>query len=136
MDIKEAQKFLSEHHEGVLVTRKKDGGLQMSPVTPGIDNDGHVIISTRETAYKTRNIRRNPRVSLCVFTEAFVGPWLRLDGTASVQSLPKAMDPLIYWQRQIKGEHPNWAEYQDKMNREKRVMVRIAIERVGPERKG
>ncbi|OGQ77930.1 MAG: PPOX class F420-dependent enzyme [Deltaproteobacteria bacterium RIFCSPLOWO2_12_FULL_60_19] len=137
MDIAEAQRFLSQHHHGALVTRRRDGSLQMSLVSPAVDNTGLAIISTRETAYKTKNIRRDPRVSLCVFTEAFHGSkWVQLNGRAEIVSLPQAMEPLIDWHRRVKGEHPNWAAYRQTMEKERRVLLRIAIESVGPQRRG
>jgi PPOX class probable F420-dependent enzyme len=137
MDISDAQRFLSEHHQGVLLTRKRDGSPQMSLVSPAVDDAGHAIISTRETAYKTKNIRRDPRVSLCVFTEAFHGSkWVQIDGRAEVVSLPQAMEPLVDWHRRVKGEHPTWAVYRQTMERERRVLLRIAIDSVGPQRRG
>lgn len=136
MDVGEARKFLMEHHGGVLVTFRRDGSLQLSPVSPGVDAEGRVIITTRETAYKTRNIRRDSRVSLCVFTEAFHGAWVRIDGRGSVLSLPEAMEPLVDWHRRVKGEHADWSVYRKTMEEQKRVLIRISIERAGPDRRG
>jgi len=137
MDIADAQRFLSQHHHGVLVTRRRDGSLQMSLVSPALDAEGRAIITTRETAYKTKNIRRDPRVSLCVFTEAFHGSkWIQMTGRAEVVSLPEAMEPLVDWHRLIKGEHSGWDEYRRTMEQQRRVLLRIAIETVGPQRRG
>ena len=137
MNIAEAQSFLSQHHRGVLVTRKRDGGLQMSPVSPGVDAAGRVIITTRETAYKTKNLRRDPQVSLCVFTDGFHGSnWIQINGRAEIVSLPEAMEPLIDWHRRVKGEHANWAEYRQAMKTQRRVLLRITVESAGPDRKG
>lgn len=137
MDIAEAQKFLTNHHRGVLVTRKRDGNLQMSLVTPAVDGHGRAIISSRETAFKTKNIRRNPRVSLCVFTDAFHGSsWIQINGMAEVLSLPEAMEPLMDYHRRGKGEHPNWSVYRQTMERQKRVLICITIESAGPDRRG
>jgi PPOX class probable F420-dependent enzyme len=137
MDIAEARKFLSQHHRGVLVTRKRDGGLQMSPVSPGIDDDGRVLITSRETAFKIKNLRRDPRASLCVFTDAFHGSqWIQINGRADILSLPEAMEPLIRWHKQVKGEHPDWSEYRRTMEKQRRVALRIVIESAGPDKKG
>lgn len=137
MDIAEAQKFISQHHCGVLATRRRDGSPQMTPVSPGLDGQGRVIISTRETAYKTKNILREPTVSLCVFTDAFHGQgWVRIDGKAEIVSLPDAMELLVDWYRRVKGEHQNWDEYRETMKKQRRVMLRITIESTGPQRKG
>ena len=137
MDSADAQSFLTEHHHGVLVTRRRSGDLQMSLVSPAVDAEGRVIITTRETAYKTKNIRRDPRVSLCVFTEAFHGSnWIQINGKAEIVSLPDAMAPLIDWHRRVKGEHSDWEEYRQTMEQQRRVILRIAIESVGPQRRG
>ncbi|MGH7767936.1 MAG: PPOX class F420-dependent oxidoreductase [Candidatus Binatia bacterium] len=137
MDIAEAQKFLAQHHRGVLVTRKRDGGLQMSPVSPAIDDEGRVLISSRETAYKIINLRRDPRASLCVFTDAFHGSqWIQINGGADILSMPEAMAPLIDWHRQVKGEHADWSEYRRTMEKQRRVALRIVIESAGPDKKG
>ena len=55
---------------------------------------GRALISSREIAYKVRNLRRDPRAALCVFVEAFHGPWVQIEGTAEVETLPEAMEPL------------------------------------------
>lgn len=137
MEIAEAQKFLAEHHCGVLVTRRRDGSLQMSLVSPGIDAEGRVIVTTRESAYKTKNIRRDPRVSLCVFAHEFHGSrWIQINGRAEVLSLPEAMEPLVDWHRRVKGEHKDWNEYRDTMRQQRRVLLRIPIESAGPDRRG
>ena len=78
----------------------------MSPVTCGLDDAGRVIISTRETAVKTRNLRRNPLASLCVFTDAFFGPWIQIEGKAEVISLPEAMELLVGYYRTRLGRAP------------------------------
>ena len=109
----------------------------MSLVSPAVDAEGRVIITTRETAYKTKNIRRDPRVSLCVFTEAFHGSnWIQINGRAEILSLPDAMTPLIDWHRRVKGEHSDWEEYRRTMEQQRRVLLRIAIDSVGPQRRG
>jgi PPOX class probable F420-dependent enzyme len=108
----------------------------MSPIACGVDADGNVVVSTRETALKTRNLRRDPRVSLCVFTDTFFGEWVQVDGTATVVSLPDAMEPLVDYYRSVAGEHPDWDDYRSAMERERRVIVKIALERAGPDRSG
>lgn len=132
MDLDVARDFVRQHHRAVMVTTRADGRPQLSPVTCGLDADGHVVVSTRETAIKTKNLRRNPAVSLCVFSEVFYGPWIQIDGTAEVVSLPDAMEPLVDYYRTVSGEHPNWAEYRAAMEHDQRVIVRVELTRAGP----
>ncbi|MES4792499.1 MAG: PPOX class F420-dependent oxidoreductase, partial [Chloroflexota bacterium] len=120
MDAETARAFLRTNHRAVLATRRADQSPQLSPVIVGVDADGMVVLSSRETAYKVRNIRRDPRVSLCVLSDGFFGPWVQVDGTASVVSLPDAMDGLVDYYRRVAGEHPDWEEYRAAMVRERR----------------
>jgi putative heme iron utilization protein len=64
MDIDLARDFVRRHHRAVLTSYYPGGRAQLSPVTVGVDEAGQVVISTRETATKTRNLTRDPRVSL------------------------------------------------------------------------
>jgi PPOX class probable F420-dependent enzyme len=136
MDIDDAREFLRGHHRAVLCTFRRDGRPQQSPVLAGLDDAGRVTISSRETAFKVKNVRRDPRASLCVLADEWVGPWVQIDGTAEVVSLPEAMELLIDYYRRVAGEHPDWDDYRTAMEREKRVMVRVSIERAGPDRHG
>lgn len=137
MEIADARKFLADNHRGVLVARKRNGWPQITLVTPGIDAQGRVIVTSRGTTYKVKNIRRDPRVSMLVMGEQFSGSrYVQLHGTAEIISQPEAMDLLIHWHRQVRGEHPNWDEYREKMREEQRVVIRINIEKVGPNKRG
>ncbi len=135
MEIDEARTFLREHHRAVLATFRTDGRPQMSPVSVGVDGQGRAVVSTRETAYKIRNVRRDPRVSICALSEDF-WKWIQVDGTGSVVSLPEAMEPLVDYYRDISGEHPDWDDYRRAMQEQRRVILRVDIERAGPSRHG
>jgi PPOX class probable F420-dependent enzyme len=132
----EARAFVAANHRAVLITRTASGGVQSSPVTLGVDGDGKLVISSRETAYKVRNLRRDPHAVLCAFTDNFFGPWLQIEGSAALVSLPEAMDGLIDYYRRISGEHPDWDDYRQAMVRDRRLLIRVAIDRVGPTRYG
>jgi len=137
IEIDKAKEFLTKHHWGILATRRKNGNLQMSPVTVGLDDQGRAIISSRETAYKVNNLRRDPRAALCAITSSFHGEgWVQINGKAEVISLPQALDTLDYLQRQAYGEHKNWPEFHERMARERRVIIQINIENVGPKVRG
>ena len=135
MDLEAAREFMREHHRAVLATRRP-GGIQQSPVLVNVDAEGRAIISSRETAYKVINLRRDPWAQLCVFTERFFGKWIYAEGEAEVLSLPEAMDPLIDYYKRFPDENPDWDDYRERMRRQKRVLIRIAIERAGPDRQG
>ena len=133
MEIKEALDFLGANHKSVLITFKQDGAIQPSPVNHGVDGSGRVVISSREPAFKVRNLRRNPRATLCAFTDNFYGPWVSIDGTVEIVSLPDAMEPLVDLYRQIQGEHPDWDDYRAAMVRDKRLIIAITPTSAGPD---
>ncbi|WP_329428314.1 PPOX class F420-dependent oxidoreductase [Streptosporangium sp. NBC_01495] len=133
MDHDKAREFIRANHRAIMLTSHADGRPQLSPVVVGLDAEGNAIVSTRETAAKVRNLRRNPQVSLCVTTDAFFGGWIQIDGVAEIVSLPEAMDLLVGYYRDISGEHPDWDDYRAAMERERRVILRIAITRAGPD---
>lgn len=136
MDIKEALEFVAANHRGILLTFRSGGGPQMSPIIAGADSDGHVVVSSRETAFKVKNLMRDPRASVCMFTDGFYGEWVQIDGDAEVVLLPEAMEPLVEYYRQLAGEHPDWDEYRAAMREERRVLIRISPRRAGPTRSG
>jgi PPOX class probable F420-dependent enzyme len=136
MDVTAAQDFIRRHHRAVMATFRRDGRPALSPVTVAVDADGHVIVSTRQTAMKVKHLRRDPRVSMLVMNDGFYGDWVSVEGTAEIIELPEAMDLLIDYYRAASGEHPDWDEYRAAMERDQRVVVRFAIERAGPNQQG
>jgi len=133
MEIADAQRFLQVNHRACIAVRQQDGWPQMMFVTPGIDPEGRVIITSRGTTYKVKYLRRDPRVSLLIFGEQYSGSkFVQIHGTAEIIELPEAMDLLIYWYKQVRGKHKNWEEYREQMKNEKRVIIRVKIEKVGP----
>lgn len=136
MDLDEARAVMQEQHRAVLATRRSDGAPQMSPVLTAVDGDGTVLISTRETAFKTRNLRRDPQVWLCVLPDQFFGTWIQVSGRAEVVGLPDAMPGLENYYRLVSGEHDDWEDYREAMRRERRVLVRVTLTDAGPDRSG
>ena len=136
MDLDAARDFIREHHRAVLHTYRNTSTAQLSPVVVGVDDAGRAVVSTRETAVKVSNLSRDPRASLCVFTDDFFGPWIRVDGTAEILHLPDALDPLVDYYRGIAGEHDDWDDYRRAMHEERRVLLRITLAAAGPDVSG
>ena len=133
MDSEQAVTFMRSNHHAVLHTYRRDGSPQLSPITVGVDADGYPVISSRETAFKTKNLVRDPRATLCVLNPQFYGEWVYVDATTEVIRLPDAMEMLVDYYRQVRGEeHPDWDEYRAAMEAERRVILRFTIERAGP----
>jgi PPOX class probable F420-dependent enzyme len=136
MDAEQAREFIRANHHAVLATARRDQRPQLSPIACVIDAEGYVVISSRETAMKVKNLRRDPRASLCVLKDGFFGDWVQVEGTAQVVSLPEAMDGLVEYYRHASGEHADWDDYRAAMQRDRRVLIRVSIERAGPNTSG
>ncbi len=128
--------FIRGNRRGVLATRRRDGGVQMSPVVAAVDGANRVVISTREGAMKTVNLRRDPHATYCAISDRFFGEWHTVEGSVEIVSLPEAMEALVDYYRQAVGEHPDWDEYRRAMEKEHRVVLRLTVERSGPTRTG
>jgi PPOX class probable F420-dependent enzyme len=136
MDRDAALEFVRSNHRGVLATTRADGSTQMSPVTAGVDDQGRVEISTRETAYKVRHLRALPYATYCALNDGFFGEWVQVEGPVEVVSLPEALEPLVEYYRRISGEHPDWDDYRRAMETDRRVLLRLNVERAGPTHSG
>ncbi|ROO62140.1 PPOX class probable F420-dependent enzyme [Micromonospora sp. Llam0] len=133
MKAEQATAFLRANHRAVMVTRHPDGRPQTSPVLVAVDDAGRVLVSTREGAVKVRNLLRDPRVTFCVTADRFFGDWVQIDGHAEVVRLPEALDVLVDYYRRVSGEHSDWDDYRAAMQRDRRVVVRVAITHAGPD---
>ena len=128
----ELLEFLRPRHKAILMTTRRDGRPQASPNTCGVDVEGRIVISTYPERAKVYNLRRDPRVSVCVLSDDFGGPWVQVDGVAEVLDLPEALEPLVEYFRVISGEHSDWDEYRQAMRDQGKSLIRITIERWGP----
>ena len=124
--------FLRPRHRGLLITQRSDGRPQVSPVACGVDPQGRIVVSTYPQRAKSRNARRDDRVSMCVLSDDWDGPYVQVEGRAEVLDLPDSVEPLVEYFRCIAGEHPDWDEYRAAMVRQGKSLIRVTIERWGP----
>ncbi|RYU13736.1 PPOX class F420-dependent oxidoreductase [Nocardioides iriomotensis] len=126
--------FARTRHRLTLVTTKRDGRPQMSPVAGGVDAEGRIVVSTYPDRAKARNLRRDPRASVLVHSDDWNGPYVQVDGTAEVLDMPgqEAEDGLVEYFRCISGEHPDWDEYRQAMRTQGKSLIRITVESWGP----
>lgn len=132
VDRAELVEFLRPRHRVILMTTRADGRPQSSPVSAGVDAEGRLVISTYPERAKAANIRRDPRVSACVLSDDWNGPWVQVDGTAEVLDLPESLEPLVDYYRCISGEHPDWDEYRAAMVRQGKSLIRVTVDSWGP----
>ncbi|MEU6039593.1 PPOX class F420-dependent oxidoreductase [Actinomadura sp. NPDC047616] len=132
VDLDELLDFVRPRHRAILLTSRGEGGVQGSPVTCGVDDSGRIVVSTYPERAKTRNARRNPKVSLIVLSDDWNGPWVQVDGSAEVIDTPDSVEPLVEYYRNIAGEHPDWDEYRAAMIKQGKSIIRVTPERWGP----
>ncbi|MER8015926.1 PPOX class F420-dependent oxidoreductase [Streptomyces griseoluteus] len=124
--------FVRPRHRAILLTRRSDGSPQGSPLTCGVDDSGRIVASTYPERAKTRNAKRDERVSLIVLSDEWNGPWVQIDGTAEVLDTPDSVEPLVEYYRNIAGEHPDWDEYRTAMAEQGKSLIRVTPQRWGP----
>lgn len=124
--------FVRPRHRMILVTHRRDGSPQVSPVAAGLDDAGRIVIATYPERAKVANLRREPACSVLVLSDEFNDPWVQVDGTAEVIDLPDALEPLVDYFRSISGEHSDWDEYRRAMTDQGKCLVRITPARWGP----
>jgi PPOX class probable F420-dependent enzyme len=130
--LEELLDFVRPRHRAVLLTTRPNGGIQGSPVTCGVDGSDRIVVSTYPERAKTRNAKRNPRVSLIVLSDEWNDPWVQVEGSAEVIDAPESVESLVEYYRCIAGEHPDWDEYRTAMIKQGKSIVRVTPERWGP----
>ena len=128
-DLQAIRDFAKATTRSVLVTRRKDGGLQSSPMACVADDDGNVLTATRAANAKTRNLVRDPRITMCLFTDQWPGPWMHVEGEVLITRLPDAM-PLLQAYYARRGQDTTTDEFRQRMLHENRVLLRIKPQRV------
>ena len=128
-DLQAIKDFAKATTRSVLVTRRKDGGLQSSPMACTADDDGYILTATRAANAKTRNLVRDPRITMCLFTDQWPGPWMHVEGEVQITRLPDAM-PLLQAYYARRGQDTTTDEFRQRMLHENRVLLRIRPERV------
>jgi PPOX class probable F420-dependent enzyme len=134
IDREELLDFVRTRHRMTLVTTRRDGGVQVSPVTGGVDDQGRIVISTYPDRAKAVNLRREVAATVLVHSDAWDGPYVQVDGAAQVMDMPgtETEDALVDYFRCIAGEHSDWDEYREAMRRQGKSLIRITVERWGP----
>ncbi|MFE9116496.1 TIGR03618 family F420-dependent PPOX class oxidoreductase [Streptomyces sp. NPDC007172] len=134
--------LVGERDGGVLVTLKRDGRPQLSNVNHHYyPAEGVIRVSLTDDRAKTRNLRRDARASYHV-TSDDRWAWTVVEGTADLT--PVAADPhdatveeLITLFRDVQGEHSDWDDFRAAMVRDRRLVLRLRVERAyGQPRRG
>ena len=84
-----------------LATVRADGRPHIAPVWFVLDGDT-IVFTTWHTTVKATNLRRDPRVSLCIDDETPPFAYAQIEGTAQLLAEP---DELAYWATRIAGRY-------------------------------
>ncbi|HEX6500692.1 MAG TPA: PPOX class F420-dependent oxidoreductase [Micromonosporaceae bacterium] len=120
---------------GVLVTLKRDGRPQLSNVDYVADLDGQTIrVSTTDDRAKVHNLRRDPRASFYV-TSPDGSAYAVAEGIAELSPpagdvADAVVEELVEVYRGVQGEHPDWDDYRRAMVADRRLVVRIRVDRL------
>ena len=128
----EAEAFVADHPRSVMITRRRDDGLQASPVRVLLDGDGQITAVTSAKNAKALNLARDPRVTICVIDTEWSGPWMTIEGRAEIVRLPEALPALAAFYEQRDGIAAPADEFAARMESEQRVLLRITAERATP----
>ena len=85
MTPEERKAFLQEHRLAIVGAERVDAPPQLSPVYYVMDGDD-LLISTTATRAKSKVIRRNARVSVCVLGEQPPFPYLTVYGRGRIEA--------------------------------------------------
>jgi PPOX class probable F420-dependent enzyme len=128
-DLEALKTFAAGTPRSVLITYRKDGSLQSSPMSVAVDDEGNVLTATRAKNAKVFNLVRDTRTSLCLFDDRWPGPWMHVDGEAEITRLPEAM-PLLQAYYGRRGQDTSTEEFRQRMLNENRVLIRIRPNRI------
>jgi PPOX class probable F420-dependent enzyme len=132
IDLERARHFLKVRHDGILATIKRDGRPQLSNILYFLDDDGRIKISVTQTRAKTHNLRRDRRASLHVQGRDRY-EYLVAEGVAEFIEGNGVAEALRHYYRKVRGEHPDWAEYDAAMIKDQRLLLSISVDRAyGP----
>jgi PPOX class probable F420-dependent enzyme len=130
MTNEEYRSFMLERaRTAVLATVRADGRPHTAPIWFDLDGD-IIVFTTGENTVKARNMRRDPRISLCIEEEAPPFHFVTIEGTSELA----AGDPdLLYWATRIGGRYMGQDradEYGRRNAVEGELLVRVTPQKV------
>ena len=121
---------------GALATLKRDGRPQLSMINITFDPAASLLrASITDGRAKVANLRRDPRASVLVHS-GDGWSYAVLEGDVELSPVARAEDDatveeLIEVYRAVRGEdHPDWADYRRAMVQDRRLVLRLHVERV------
>jgi hypothetical protein len=115
---------------GKLATVRADGRPHIAPIWYDVDDDGSLVFNTGESTVKGRNIRREPRVSLCVDDDRPPFSFVVVEGVAEIS---EDLVEVRRWASRLGGRYmgaDRAEEYGSRNGVAGELVVRVRPERV------
>jgi PPOX class probable F420-dependent enzyme len=130
MDEQTAREYVGRNHTAVLATIKRDGRPQLSNVAYYLDDDGTLKVSVTKDRAKTKNLMRDPRISMHCLDPNNWYSYVVVEGRAEFVDDERTLPELRRYYKRVRGEdHPNWQEYDEAMVRDRRVLLVVHPEK-------
>ncbi len=122
-----AHTFLQERRFAVLGTLNKDGSPQLTTMWYLLEGDT-IVMNTKVGRAKERNMRRDPRISICV-TEGY--SYVTISGTVEMIDDPEISQRDIYRLAvRYDGEESAKRQMKEQFSKETRVTLHLKCEHV------
>jgi len=92
----------SKPRTGKLATTRKNGAPHVTPIWFDLDGD-EIVFTMGETSVKSRNIARDPRVTLCVDDDTPPFAFVIVEGTAANSQADQ--EELLGWATRLGGRY-------------------------------
>ncbi|MEC8912667.1 MAG: TIGR03618 family F420-dependent PPOX class oxidoreductase [Chloroflexota bacterium] len=130
MNLQDAIPFLENNHNGVVGTKRRDGGIHSSIVVSGVFQNNAAFVSVYPKSQKIRNLKRDPHCTILTVTPNW-REYVVVEGTAELMDYgntdAKILRPLLREVYMVCSdtEHPDWDEYDEAMVNQKAVIVLV-----------
>ena len=123
-----ARAYLREKRFAVLATLNKDGTPQLTTMWYLLEDDGTIIMNTRAGRAKERNMRRDPRISICI-EDGY--RYLTIKGRVAMIDDPQISQRDIYrLSARYHGEEKAKKQMETQFSKEQRVTLRLKPESI------
>ncbi len=123
-----ARAYLREKRFAVLATLNEDGTPQLTTMWYLLEDDGTILMNTKVGRAKERNMRRDPRISVCV-EDGYI--YVTLSGKVEMIDDPEiAQRDIFRLSSRYHGEEKAKRQMENQFSKEQRVTLRLKPEHI------
>ena len=127
MEKQEIDQFLSGIKMAVMATINKDGSPHLSPNWYHYDGERLSFVTTKERL-KFFNLRRDARISVCVYEPPFASNYVVLQGRATIADGDIWEDARLVIKRYV--EHDQVENYLERWKTQARILVQVTPDKI------